>query len=172
MTCCFGENDVWFSTKGRKREKICPRNRNREQRIRIVKTSITPFFHAHAYTRITGVFAFLLSQVSQDYLQYAVNQISMVLFRQILTNTGFKGEKHTDNGSQKSFLSLFSPPKFARVFPPNFPLCDTCDSKKSTSLLEGAHVRAYVKQKNTTSQYFVTCTKQNRDIEKYFVAFF
>ena len=93
-------------------------------------------------------------------------------FQQILTNTGFKGEKHTDNGSQKSFLSLFSPPKFARVFPPNFPLCDTCDSKKSTSLLEGAHVRAYVKQKNTTSQYFVTCTKQNRDIEKYFVAFF
>ena len=68
-TCCFGENDVLFSVKGRKREKIRPRNRNREHCIRIVKTSITPFSRAHAYTHITGVFAFLLSQVSQDYLQ-------------------------------------------------------------------------------------------------------
>ena len=170
-TCCFSKNDVWFSMKGRKREKICPRNRNREQRIRIVKTSITPFFHAHAYTRITGVFAFLLSQVSQDYLQYAVNQISMVLFRQILTNMGFKGGKHTDNGSQKSFLSLFRPPKIVWFFPQNFPLCDTCDSKKSTSLLEGARIRAYVRQKNTKKRHFVNFTTQNKGSEKYFVTF-
>ena len=122
MTCCFGENDVWFSMKGRKRENTHPRNKNREQRIRIVKIPITPIPRAHAYTHITGVFAFLLSQVSQDYLQYAVNQISMVFFRQILTETGFKGGKHTDNVSQKSFFSFFRPPKFARFFPPNFPL--------------------------------------------------
>ena len=140
-TCCFGENDVLFSMKGRERENTYPRNRNREHCIRIVKTSITPFSRAHAYTHITGVFAFLLSQVSQDYLQYAINQISTVCFRQILTNMGFKGGKHTDNGSQKSFLSLFRPPKIVWFFPQNFPLCDTCDSKKSTSLLEGARTR-------------------------------
>ena len=110
-TCCFSENDVWFSMKGKERENTHPRNKNREQRIRIVKIPITPIPRAHAYTHITGVFAFLLSQVSQDYLQYAVNQISMVLFRQILTETGFKGGKHTDNVSQKSFLSLFHPQK-------------------------------------------------------------
>ena len=110
-TCCFSENDVLFSVKGRERENTYPRNRNREHCIRIVKTSITPFSRAHAYTHITGVFAFLLSQVSQDYLQYAVNQISTVFFRQILTETGFKGGKHTDNVSQKSFLSLFRPQK-------------------------------------------------------------
>ena len=133
--------------KGRERENTYPRNRNREHCIRIVKTSITPFSRAHAYTHITGVFAFLLSQVSQDYLQYAINQISTVCFRQILTNMGFKGGKHTDNGSQKSFLSLFRPPKIVWFFPQNFPLCDTCDSKKSTSLLEGARVRAYEKEK-------------------------
>ena len=146
MTCCFGENDVWFSMKGRKREKICPRNRNREQRIRIVKISITPFFHAHAYTRITGVFAFLLSQVSQDYLQYAVNQISMVLFRQILTETGFKGGKHTDNVSQKSFFSFFRPPKFARFFPPNFPLVWHLWQQK-INIAVGRRVRTRVREK-------------------------
>ena len=32
-------------------------------------------------------------------------------FRQILTNTGFKGGKYTENVSQKSFLSLFRPQK-------------------------------------------------------------
>ena len=53
-TCCFGENDVLFSMKGRERENTYPRNRNREHCIRIVKTSITPFSRAHAYTHITG----------------------------------------------------------------------------------------------------------------------
>ena len=110
-TCCFSENDVLFSVKGRERENTYLRNRNREHCIRIVKISITPFSRAHAYTRITGIFAFLLSQVSQDYSQCAINQISTVCFRQILTNMGFKGEKHTDNVSQKSFLSLFRPQK-------------------------------------------------------------
>ena len=170
-TCCFGENDVLFSMKGRERENTYPRNRNREHCIRIVKTSITPFSRAHAYTHITGVFAFLLSQVSQDYLQYAINQISTVCFRQILTNMGFKGGKHTDNGSQKSFLSLFRPPKIVWFFPQNFPLCDTCDSKKSTSLLEGARIRAYVRQKNTKKRHFVNFTTQNKGSEKYFVTF-
>ena len=157
--------------KGRERENTYPRNRNQEHCIRIVKTSITPFSRAHAYTRITGVFTFLLSQVSQDYLQYAINQISTVFFRHILTNAGFKGGKHTENVSQKSFLSLFRPPKIVWFFPPNFPLCDTCDSKKSTLLLEGAHVRAYVRLRNETKPNFVTCATQNEGVEKYFVTF-
>ena len=76
----FFENDVLFSMKGREHENTHPRNRNREHCIRIVKTSITPFFHAHAYTRIPGVFTFLLSQVSQDYLQCAINQNSTAIF--------------------------------------------------------------------------------------------
>ena len=59
--------------------------------------------------------------MSQDYLQYAINQISTVYFRQILTNTGSKGGKHTDNVSQKSFLFLFRPQKLfdfsLQIFP-------------------------------------------------------
>ena len=36
---------------------------------------------------------------------------------------------------------------FAAIFHHIFPLCDTCDSKKTTSLLEGARVHAYEKKK-------------------------
>ena len=89
-TCCFGENDVLFSMKGRERENTYPRNRNREHCIRIVKTSITPFSRAHAYTHITGVFAFLLSQVSQNNRQHTIIQSITIYIRHILTNAIFK----------------------------------------------------------------------------------
>ena len=52
-----------------------------------------------------------------------------------------------------------------------FLLCDTCDSKKSTSLLEGAHVRAYVRKKKTKKRYFANFTTQNKVSGKYFVTF-
>ena len=146
-TCGFGENDVWFSMKGKERENTHPRNKNREQRIRIVKIPITPIPRAHAYTRIPGVFAFLLSQVSQNNRQHTIIQSITTYFQTYFNKHEFQRLKIGWKLDQKSFFSFFRPPKFARFFPPNFPLCDTCDSKKSTSLLEGAHVRAYVKQK-------------------------
>ena len=157
--------------KGRERENTHPQNKNREQRIRIVKISITPLLRAHAYTRIPGVFAFLLSQVSQNNRQSIIIQSITAYFQTYFNKHDFQRLKIGRKDDQKSFFSLFRLPEIVWFFPQNFPLCDTCDSKKSTSLLEGARIRAYVRQKNTTRQLFVICTKQNRDIEKYFVTF-
>ena len=89
-TCCFGENDVLFSMKGRERENTHPRNNNREQPIRIVKIPITSLPRARAYTRIPGVFAFLLSQVSQNNRQHTIIQSITTYIRHILTNAIFK----------------------------------------------------------------------------------
>ena len=36
-----------------------------------------------------------------------------------------------------------------------FPICDTCDSKKSTSLLEGARVHAYEKENTNTPKFTI-----------------
>ena len=121
-TCCFGENDVLFSMKGRERENTYPRNWNREHCIRIVKTSITPFSRAHAYTRITGVFAFLLSQVSQNNRQHTIIQSITTYFQTYFNKHEFQRLKIGWKLDQKSFFSFFRPPNFARFFPPNFPL--------------------------------------------------
>ena len=78
-TCCFFENDVLFLQKRRvtfsKRqvvfygclgvEKQHRRKRKRIPRILFVKIPIITLPRAHAYAHITGVFIFLLSQVSQ-----------------------------------------------------------------------------------------------------------
>ena len=80
MTCCFFENDVLFLQKRRvtfsKRqvvfygclgvEKQHRRKRKRIPRILFVKIPIITLPRAHAYAHITGVFIFLLSQVSQS----------------------------------------------------------------------------------------------------------
>ena len=79
MTCCFFENDVLFFQKRRvtfsKRqvvfcgclgvEKQHRRKRKRIPSILFVKIPIISLPRAHAYAHITGVFIFLLSQVSQ-----------------------------------------------------------------------------------------------------------
>ena len=80
MTCCFFENDVLFLQKRRvtfsKRqvvfygclgvEKQHRRKRKRIPRILFVKIPIISLPRAHAYAHITGVFIFLLSQVSHS----------------------------------------------------------------------------------------------------------
>ena len=79
VTCCFFKNDVLFLQKRRvtfsKRqvvfygclgvEKQHRRKRKRIPRILFVKIPIITLPRAHAYAHITGVFIFLLSQVSQ-----------------------------------------------------------------------------------------------------------
>ena len=121
-TCCFEENDVLFSVKGRERENTHPQNKNREQRIRIVKISITSLSRAHAHTRIPGVFAFLLSQVSQNNRQRTITQSITAYFQTYFNKHEFQRLKIGRKHDQKSFFSLFRPPKFARFFPPDFSL--------------------------------------------------
>ena len=53
---------------------------------RKVKISTIPLSRAHAYARITGVFAFLLSQVSQHLLEFVVFQVVIGCFKRVLTN--------------------------------------------------------------------------------------
>ena len=107
--------------KGRERENTHPRNNNREQRIRIVKISITSLSRAHAHTRIPGVFAFLLSQVSQNNSQLTIIQSITAYSQTYFNKHEFQRLKIGRKLDQKSFFSFFRPPKFARFFPPNFP---------------------------------------------------
>ena len=79
-TCCFFKNDVLFFQKRRVTfskwqvvfygclgvEKQHRRKRKRIPRILFVKIPIITLPRAHAYAHITGVFIFLLSQVSQS----------------------------------------------------------------------------------------------------------
>ena len=59
---------------------------------------------------------------------------------------GLKGGKHTEN-TTKSLFYLFSVLQKLVSFSIKIsPLCDTCDSKKSTSLLEGARVHVFENQ--------------------------
>ena len=107
--------------KGRERENTHPRNNNREQRIRIVKISIASLSRAHAHTRIPGVFAFLLSQVSQNNSQLTIIQSITAYSQTYFNKHEFQRLKIGRKLDQKSFFSFFRPPKFARFFPPNFP---------------------------------------------------
>ena len=98
-TCCFFKNDVLFLQKRRvtfsKRqvvfygclgvEKQHRRKRKRIPRILFVKIPIISLPRAHAYAHITGVFIFLLSQVSHSSQQLAIIQFVTIYFRCILT---------------------------------------------------------------------------------------
>ena len=68
----------------------------------------------------------------------------MALYELVLTNSPLnllkQGRKHLEK--PPSLVCCFF--YFEALFSP---LCDTCDSKKSTSLLEGARVHAYEKKK-------------------------
>ena len=157
--------------KGRERENTYPRNWNREHCIRIVKTSITPFSRAHAYTRITGVFAFLLSQVSQNNRQHTIIQSITTYFQTYFNKHEFQRLKIGWKLDQKSFFSFFRPPKFARFFPPNFPLVWHLWQQK-INIAVGRRARTRVREtRNTTKQIFVIYTTQNKDAEKCFVTF-
>ena len=53
--------------------------------------------------------------------------------------------EHTQNKTPKMALFLFFIVQKIEGFSTQiYSVCDTCDSKKTTSLLEGARVRAYV----------------------------
>ena len=73
-TCPFDENNVSFYEKQRlvfsERSEAKKQSTNHPSKIvfRSVKTSTITSTRAHAYARITGLFAFLLSQVSQHTL--------------------------------------------------------------------------------------------------------
>ena len=54
--------------------------------FRSVKRPITNPSRAHAYARITRVFVFLLSQVSQHLLEVVVFQVVIGRFKRVLTN--------------------------------------------------------------------------------------
>ena len=100
---------------------------------------------AHAYAHTTGVFAFLLSQVSQH-------------FRNVLVIKTLHHERAYFNKSliqapqirwtkleKVRFYFVISLPK-KRLFWRRFlPWCDTCDSKKTTLRLEHARVGAYIR---------------------------
>ena len=101
--------------------------------------------HAHAYARSTGVFAFLLSQVSQHfrnslvintlhheraYFNKSLIQVSQIPWTKL---------------EKVRFCFVIFPPK-KRLFWRRFlPWCDTCDSKKTTLRLECARVGAYIR---------------------------
>ena len=54
--------------------------------------------------------------------------------------------EHTQNKTPKKDLLLsFIIQKIEGFSTKSYTACDTCDSKKTTSLLEGARVRAYVR---------------------------
>ena len=59
---------------------------------------------------------------------------------------GLNGGKHTENTTKSHFYFSSVLQKLVSFSIKITPLCDTCDSKKSTSLLEGARVHACVKQ--------------------------
>ena len=72
-TCCFHQNDVLFSSK--RRVVFCARSdvkkpqretQSISQDFELYKYLYSPLSRAHAYTCITGVFLFLLSQVSHS----------------------------------------------------------------------------------------------------------
>ncbi len=43
---------------------------------------------------------------------------------------------------------VFTPPKMVSFSTNFYSVCDTCDSKKTTSLLEGARTNAYARERN------------------------
>ncbi len=103
----------------------------------IVKMSINRSL-ARVYAHTTGVFAFLLSQVSQSRCKPLINNNINNTLRYFPTiREKYSAESRWNNKEKHAFCSSF----FKKILLSTliFHLaCDTCDSKKSTSLLEGA----------------------------------
>ena len=107
--------------------------------------------HAHAYARSTGVFAFLLSQVSQHFRNVLV--IKTLHYERAYFNKSLIQApqiRWTKLEKVRFYFVIFLPKK--RLFWRRFlPWCDTCDSKKTTLRLGRARrcihpyaMRAYV----------------------------
>ena len=150
-TACFCENDVSFCGKWRVVFQGCSDAEKTIDELpipnrvsRSVKRPINNPSRAHAYARITGVFAFLLSQVSQHLLKFVVFQVVMGCFKRVLTNALASPPQLYWHHLDKSTLLVYYFFYFEVLFSP---FCDTCDSKKTTSLLEGARVHAYEMKK-------------------------
>ena len=104
----------------------------------IVKFLNTIPSRAHAYARSTGVFAFLLSQVSQHFRNVLVintlHNERVYFNKSLLQITQIRWTK-----LEKVRFCFVIFPKKNRLFWRRFlPWCDTCDSKKTTLRLECA----------------------------------
>ena len=100
---------------------------------------------AHVYAYNTGVFAFLLSQVSQDLRNSLVinmlHQTTAYFNKSLLQITQIRWTK-----LEKVRFCFVIFPKKNRLFWRRFlPWCDTCDSKKTTLRLERAREGAYIR---------------------------
>ena len=111
----------------------------------IVKFLNTIPSRAHAYAHNTGVFAFLLSQVSQHFRNVLV--IKTLHYARAYFNKSLiqvPQIRWTKNMKKHSFI-LSSSAEFRLFWRRFFPWCDTCDSKKTTLRLECARVGAYIR---------------------------
>ena len=85
--------------------------------------------------------------MSQHLLEFVVFQVVIGGFKRVLTNALANPPQHHRKHLEKPPFIAYVFQNFAAIFHPIFPLCDTCDSKKTTSLFEGARVHAYEKKK-------------------------
>ena len=111
----------------------------------VIKMQNTNYFlsHSRAYARITGVLSFLLSQVSHFSLKTLIINIFPWILRFISSSSRF----HYFTRRIISFKTSWAPL-------PSFLIdCDTCDSKKTTSLLEGVRTCAYTRTHEKTRTY-------------------
>ncbi len=145
MTCCFIENDVSFFSGdglvifplcksmgieyGNIGKLICKNTYNNPlSRVR-VRTHNRSFM-IFAVTSVTDFF--LICYNTRDYPNYGMNFNKMR--RMPLKKSTVRPSKNVYFAANLSSIS----PYFPSYLPPK---CDTCDSKKTTSLLEGVRIR-------------------------------
>ena len=136
-----------------------------------MKISIFSLSRAYARTHITGVFVFLLSQVSQGYMQCAINQVSTVCFWWILINKGLKGRKHIENASQKSFLFLFRPSQNGLFFHQNFSFVWHLWQQK-INIAVGRRARTRVRETKNTMRLILSSTLYKTRMQKNILSLF
>ena len=143
-TCCFHQNDVLFSmnilmwensiTKRKPIAKIpkCKNTYNlRVTRARI--RAIQEFLCFCCHKCHTVICIILFFRLLRDYQGY------------ILTNKRFNRGKYAGEDNEIGhFFRLYSA-EFSRFSTNFFSVCDTCDSKKTTSPLEIARTNAYAR---------------------------
>ena len=142
MTCCFHQNDVLFSmnilmwensiTKRKPIAKIpkCKNTYNlRVTRARI--RDIQEFLCFCCHKCHTVICIILFFRLLRDYLWY------------ILTNKRFNRGKYAGEDNEIGHFFRLNSSQNCRFSTNFFSVCDTCDSKKTTSLLEDARTYAY-----------------------------
>ena len=156
MIRCFVENkpsffaiDVYLFKEefGVTTDKRGVRNRDtKNEMLNCVKILVTSFSHARAYARMyRSFFVFAVTSVTRHFVILYNTVDYGWFFVCVLTFQRFHPRK-IDETTEKN--TLFAPSFFQKIivflshFPPK---CDTCDSKKSTSLLEGARC-AYTRE--------------------------